>query len=193
MKRGLFFTFLLLFFACFLSAQDLYRPRDIMDAYKNGTRSMDGRPGKNYWQNHGRYDISLSVMPPDRTIRGKETIVYYNNGPDTLHNPVIKLFLNIHKPGAPRDGVAQAGDLTDGVHVDECTVNGTKFNWQENTFINTWQPLHLTNGLVPHDSVRISFDWHYEISLKSGREGMIDSTTYFLAYFYPRVAVYRRL
>jgi hypothetical protein len=26
--------------------------------------------------------------------------------------------------------------------------------------------------------------------LQSGREGMIDSTTYFLAYFYPRVAVF---
>src|SRR5436190_3814641 len=28
------------------------------------------------------------------------------------------------------------------------------------------------------------------MSLQSCREGMIDSTTYFLAYFYPRVAVY---
>ena len=28
------------------------------------------------------------------------------------------------------------------------------------------------------------------ISRESGREGMIDSTTFFLAYFYPRVAVY---
>ena len=36
----------------------------------------------------------------------------------------------------------------------------------------------------------LDFDWHYPISLKSNREGMIDSTTYFLAYFYPRVAVY---
>jgi hypothetical protein len=38
--------------------------------------------------------------------------------------------------------------------------------------------------------VQLSINWHYEISLKSGREGMIDSTTYYLAYFYPRVAVY---
>jgi hypothetical protein len=43
---------------------------------------------------------------------------------------------------------------------------------------------------MPHDSVRLSFDWHYEISLEAGREGMLDSTTYYLAYFYPRVAVY---
>jgi hypothetical protein len=32
--------------------------------------------------------------------------------------------------------------------------------------------------------------WHFNASIQSGREGMIDSTTYYLAYFYPRVAVY---
>ena len=38
--------------------------------------------------------------------------------------------------------------------------------------------------------MRLAFGWHFPISLESGREGMIDPTTYFLAYFYPRVAVY---
>ena len=47
-----------------------------------------------------------------------------------------------------------------------------------------------SKALKPHDSVQLSFDWHYEISLESGREGMIDSTTYYLAYFYPRVSVF---
>jgi Peptidase family M1 domain len=36
----------------------------------------------------------------------------------------------------------------------------------------------------------LSFDWHYDVSLESNREGMLDSTSFFLAYFYPRVAVY---
>jgi hypothetical protein len=43
---------------------------------------------------------------------------------------------------------------------------------------------------MPHDSVRLSFDWHYEISKVANREGVIDSTTFYLAYFYPRVSVY---
>jgi hypothetical protein len=38
--------------------------------------------------------------------------------------------------------------------------------------------------------MQFTFNWHYEISKQSGREGMIDSTAYFLAYFYPRIAVY---
>ena len=44
--------------------------------------------------------------------------------------------------------------------------------------------------LAPGDSVELAFTWHYDVSRQPGREGMIDSTTYFLAYFYPRVAVY---
>lgn len=50
--------------------------------------------------------------------------------------------------------------------------------------------LRLPASVPSGDSIQLSFDWHYEISLESNREGMIDETTYFLAYFYPRVAVY---
>ncbi|HYK44111.1 MAG TPA: M1 family metallopeptidase [Parafilimonas sp.] len=170
-------------------AQGLYMPRDIKQAYKKGTRSFDGNPGKNYWQNRARYDITITAMPPDRNIKGKETITYFNNSPDTLLNPVIKLFLNIHKPGAPRNYGATADYLTTGVEIDALTVDGDKFNSPSNPGIFTWFGLHLSNPLLPHDSIHLTFDWHYTISEQSNREGMIDSTTYFLAYFYPRVAV----
>ena len=151
---------------------------------------MDGKPGKNYWQNHGRYAITITAMPPGRTVKGAETITYINNSPDTLRSPSIKLFLNIHKPGAPREFGATPDYLTPGVHVDECKVNGQKIQVRSDEFVFTNLPVKLPKPLLPHDSVQFSFDWHYEISLRSGREGMIDSTTYFLAYFYPRVAVY---
>ncbi|MBK6636162.1 MAG: hypothetical protein IPG38_19470 [Chitinophagaceae bacterium] len=36
----------------------------------------------------------------------------------------------------------------------------------------------------------MTFDWHYDVSKKSGREGMLDPTSFFLAYFYPRVSVF---
>ncbi|HVZ56755.1 MAG TPA: M1 family metallopeptidase [Chitinophagaceae bacterium] len=175
---------------CPLRAQDLYIPRDVKKAYQAGTRSPDGRPGKKYWQNHARYDITVTALPPDRNVHGTETLTYFNNSPDTLHALVIKLFLNIHKPGAPRDGGAQPDYLTSGMHIDAFSVNGQPRSWKENPYLFTWQPVRLPAALLPGDSIHLSFDWHYEISLQSGREGMIDSTTYFLAYFYPRVAVY---
>ncbi|HMH23320.1 MAG TPA: M1 family metallopeptidase [Puia sp.] len=178
--------------ACALSstAQSLYMPRDIKRAYDKGTRSMDGRPGKNYWQNSARYSITINAAPPDRTVRGKEQITYINNSPDTLRNPVIKLFLNIHKPGAPRVIPASPDYLTPGVHISAFAVNGQSQQWQNNPRYVTNQPFRLPVPLPPHDSVKLSFDWDYQISLESNREGMIDSTSWFLAYFYPRVAVF---
>ena len=107
----------------------LYMPRDVQQAIRNGTRSLDGNPGPKYWQNHGRYTITLTALPPDRTIRGTEQITYANDSPDTLTFLVIKLFLNIHKPGAPRDGGAPPDYLTSGVHIDSFAVNGQPTTW----------------------------------------------------------------
>src|SRR6478672_8124189 len=168
----------------------LSMPRDVQLAFRKGTRSPDGRPGPNYWQNHGRYNIEITALPPDRTIRGTESIVYINNSPDTLANPSIKLFITIHKPGAPRAYGARQDYLTSGVHFDAVTVDGQSQPWQVTDGTFTWRQYPLPKPLFPHDSVRITFKWHYEISLSSNREGMIDSTTWYLAYFYPRVAVY---
>jgi Peptidase family M1 domain len=172
------------------TASSLYMPRDVQAAFRKGTRSPDGRPGPNYWQNRGRYDIAITALPPDRTIRGSEDITYFNNSPDTLNNPVIKLLLNIHKPGARRGGSASADYLTSGVHIDTVIVNRQPVQWTGGDNPSTSQRLKLPTPLLPHDSVHLTFRWHYDISKESGREGMIDSTTWFLAYFYPRVAVF---
>jgi len=172
------------------ASQPLYMPRAVKQAFAKGTRSIDGRPGAKYWQNHGRYSITVTAAPPDRTIRGTEQIVYTNNSPDTLRRLVFKLFINIHRPGAPRDGGASDDYLTSGVHIDAFAVNGAATPWRDDPRYFTWRPVTLATPLAPHDSTRLSIDWHYEISKEAGREGMLDSTTYYLAYFYPRVAVY---
>ncbi len=186
--RLLFLLFV--FFTVQLQAQDLYMPRDIKQAYEKGTRSMDGKVGKNYWQNYGRYNIDITVTPPSRTVKGSETILYVNNSPDTLRNPNIKLFMNIHKAGAPRDGGASADYLTSGMHIDAVKADGKSVKWADNPSVFTNRGLKLPKPLAPHDSVLLTFDWHYDVSVESNREGMLDSTTFFLAYFYPRVAVY---
>ena len=170
-------------------AQDLYIPRDMQKAYKNETRAMDGMPGRNYWQNRARYDISLTALPPDRNIKGSETITYVNNSPDTLRFAVIKLLVNVHQPEAPRDGAVETDYLSKGSKIDKATYNGQPIQVRESPYLRTMTMVRFPAGLAPKDSAKLTFDWHYEISLKSGREGMIDSTTWFLAYFYPRIAV----
>jgi hypothetical protein len=187
-------SILLSAFSCIIllqaQAQNLYIPRDIQRAFNKGTRSYDGKPGANYWENHGHYTISITALPPDRNIKGVEQITYFNNSPDTLKRLNMKLILNIHRPGAARFGNAGADYLTPGVQIDEFLINGTKKDWNNNTASATNQMVALPKALLPHDSVKLDISWHFQVSKQSGREGMIDSTTYYLAYFYPRVSVY---
>ncbi|BAU53572.1 M1 family metallopeptidase [Mucilaginibacter gotjawali] len=173
-----------------VQAQELYMPRDIKRAYEKGTHAMDGKPGKNYWENHGHYHISITAMPPDRTVKGHEVITYFNNSPDTLKRLNMKLILNIHRPGVARFSPAGDDYLTPGVQIDNFLINGTKKDWNNKTMASTNQMVGLLKPLMPHDSVNLDITWHFEVSKQSGREGMIDSTTYYLAYFYPRVSVY---
>lgn len=175
--------------AIITQAQQLYTPRNVQAAYKKGTRSMDGAPGKNYWQNTADYSIAVRLAPPNRTITGRETIVYTNNSPDTIRNPIIKLILNIHTPGAARQSPASPEYLTKGIIIDKYSENGTEKKLRD-AGGNTSLRVSLSKPLFPKTSVTMTFDWHYDVSEESGREGMLDSTTFFLAYFYPRVAVF---
>ncbi|OYV64049.1 MAG: aminopeptidase, partial [Gemmatimonadetes bacterium 21-71-4] len=172
------------------AAQSLYMPRNVKQAYASGTRALDGMPGAKYWQNRGRYSITISALPPDRRVSGTEQITYFNNSPDTLKTLVIKLFPNSHKPGAPRDGGTSVDGLTSGIHIRSFAVNGAAQAWDNSPRFFSWQPVKLPAALAPHDSVRLAFAWYYDLPKRPSRQGVIDSTTFYIAYFYPRVAVF---
>ncbi len=177
-------------FVLHATAQNLYMPRNILQAYNKETRSAMGRPGNKYWQNFGRYNISISAQPPGRMIKGVEQITYYNRSPDSLSALTIRIIANIHKPGALRYTDTDSSYLTSGVHIDTFTVNGRRQRWDEDGNHYTVYPVQLPAALAPGDSVHLGIAWHYDISQRSGREGALDSTTFYLAYFYPRVSVY---
>lgn len=184
-----YFTLATLFSVLFISAnaQTLTMPPEIEQAYAKGTRSLNGKPGKNYWENHGRYNISVSMAPPNKTITGVEQITYFNNSPDTLRSLNMKLIVNVHLAGG-RGGAA--GDRALGITVDNLTINGSKANWDNSAATTTNYMLGLAAPLMPHDSLKMNIDWHYQLAGGRGRDGAIDTTTFYLAYFYPRVSVY---
>lgn len=176
----------LLFQGLFASAQTLTMPPEIQKAYANGTRSLSGKPGKKYWQNHGHYTISLTVAPPDSIIRGVEQITYFNNSPDTLRSLNMKLIVNVHRTG----GRTGKTDTSAGIRVDEIMIRGVKTFWDNSIDTTTNQMVDLPDPLLPHDSIKLNITWHYNLSHGRGREGIIDSTSFYIAYFYPRISVY---
>ena len=179
---------LLLLCAGTVKAQELYMPRNIKKAYLNETRDKSGAPGRHYWQNKGVYDIRLSVHPPGRTVTGTETISYVNNSPYELKSIVLRLINNLHKNQAPRAGYVGKDFLTDGISIDTLVINGVAVKF--NNDVGTTAGVALPSPLASKDSLQLRIAWHYDLSVQSGREGMIDSTTVYMAYAYPRVSVF---
>src|ERR1051325_5292287 len=94
--------FIFLLSSLSVSAQKLSPPVNIQSAIDKQTRSLDGKPGKNYWQNTADYDLKISFDPATRLVSGSEEIIYTNNSPDTLRNFVFKLYPNLYKKGSIR-------------------------------------------------------------------------------------------
>ena len=170
-------------------AQELYMPRNIKDAYAKGTRSMDGKPGKNYWQNHGKYTMEIAVDPKTKFVSGTETIVYENNSNETLKDLVIRFVNNLHKPSAPRSGNVSTDFLSEGLTITSLKIGDDIYKEDAKSW-GTVGNVKLNKPILPHTKVTIAIDWNYPLSKESGREGQIDETTFFVAYSYPRVSVY---
>ncbi|MBS7233480.1 M1 family metallopeptidase [Flavobacterium psychroterrae] len=189
-KKSLQLLFIaFLFLAQNSFAQDLYMPRNIKDAYTKGTRSMDGKPGKNYWQNHGKYTMEISVDPKTKIVTGTETIVYENNSTDTLKNLPIRFVNNLHKPSSPRSGSVSDDFLSDGLTITSLKIAGEVYK-EDGRKWGTVGNIKMKKPVPPHTKVTINIDWNYPLSKESGREGQIDETTFFVAYSYPRVSVF---
>jgi hypothetical protein len=170
-------------------AQDLYMPRNIKDAYANGTRAFDGSPGKNYWQNHGKYSIALTVDAGTKMVSGNENIIYTNNSKDTLKTVAIRFVNNIHKPEAPRSGQVDADFLSAGLKISSFKVDGQIIEVNSADW-GTVADVKLGKPLLPGGKAIFDIEWSYPLSKQSGREGQIAPATFFAAYAYPRISVY---
>lgn len=187
-----FLQFALIAFVLFAQnnfAQELYMPRNIKKAYENGTRSKDGKPGANYWQNRGKYNMEISVDPKTRIVTGTETIIYENNSKDTLRNLVIRFVNNLHKPSSPRGGEVNNDFLSDGLTITSLKIENEVYKEDARNW-GTVGNVKLVKPISPHSKTIINIQWNYPLSKESGREGQIDETTFFVAYSYPRVSVY---
>ncbi|ANH83495.1 aminopeptidase [Niabella ginsenosidivorans] len=189
MKKLPFLTALLILLCGAVAAQELYMPRNIQKAIAKGTRATTGLPGAKYWQNRGSYEISATVNTAQKTVSGKERIVYANNSPDTLHTVFIRFVNNIHKPEAPRAGPVSKDFLTTGLHILSFAVDGAAYTVNSDDW-STINSVKLQTPIAPGTRATFDIEWDYPLSKLSGREGQIDPNTFFCAYFYPRISVY---
>lgn len=190
MKRMFFSIFLLLFFSGSFAQPKLNIPSNIQAAFNKQTRSADGKPGKNYWQNTADYDLKINFDPVTRLLTGTETIDYVNNSPDTLKQIWFKLYPNIYKKGNVRSMAVDSSDLTDGVAITSFSMNGTNYSRQQLRINGTNMTINVP-AITHGQHAQISISWNYVLNRHSHiRTGEIDPGADFVAYFFPRIAVY---
>ncbi len=185
----------LLIAALFLEAQTSSKmPLEIAKAYQEGTRSNDGNPGPNYWQNSSNYIIDAELLSEDSKLVGSESIMYFNNSPDTLRKIVMRLYPDIYKKGNARSWSIGNDDLTDGTIISKLIVNGIPFDLDDSKKVyrsTTNMFITLNEKLLPGDSLQIETDWEFDIPRKQWiRFGNYGNDRFFIAYWYPQIAVY---
>jgi hypothetical protein len=172
----------------------LFRHRNLEKAYEKGSRSNDGTPGAKYWQNRSIYNIEARLEPKTRRLNGVATIKYKNNSPDTLKNFIFKLAHDRYRKGSLRDFDVTPSDVTEeGVLITELKMNGTEVDLAKRRRGNTQLRLDLrSNPIAPGAETTFNVSWAYTLPAgeDAARECACDSTTFFIPYWYPEVAVY---
>jgi hypothetical protein len=176
-----------------VESQEIYVPAEYQDAYEDGTRSLDGKAGADYWQNHSDYKINVTLDPLESTVNGTATIVYFNHSPDTLDRIVIRLYQNLNRAGTVKDFPLDEKDFGEGMVISSLTVNKKQYAVPGDTNLeNTGTNLAVKDvTLLPGRQANINISWSFRVPRKNiVRTGQYDSTTFFIAYWYPQMAVY---
>ncbi len=190
-KPGRIIALLLLIsgFQAGLFAQELYHPLNFRNSVKKGARTVYGKPGPDYWQNSSDYTIDVKFNPETRIVSAKAVITYENNSEDTLRKIVLRNYPDFYRKDAMRDYYASDADEGDGLILDSVYVNGQLFS--EKKIDRDLTLMKVFTNLAPNSSVTLKIVWHYTLNAGSHvRMGKIDESSFFLAYFFPRIAVY---
>jgi len=180
-------------------------PVEFRRAVRRGTRTATGVPGTRYWQQYARYRLSARLDVAAKTLAGTAHIVYLNNSPDTLWLLTLQVLQNFHTTGVPRQ---EPAEITGGMQFTRVAAAGRTIRPGEVRQVRDGseeaspEPAYQARGTTmgirpprpvpPRDSIALDFEWSFRIprSGVGGRMGWDADDLFFLAYWYPQMAVY---
>ncbi len=169
--------------------QNLPMTANFQNAYNKQTRSLNGSPGAKYWQNKADYDLKVNFNPATRLVKGTVKVVYKNSSPDTLNELWFKLYPNLYKAGSAPKSI-QKEDIGEGVKITSFSAD--KKMKDTASLITDGTNMHTAiTPLLPGKSITLNIEYYYTLNKGSHtRTGQVDSGSAFIAYFFPRIAVY---
>lgn len=163
-------------------------------------RSSSGRPGPQYWQQRVDYRIEATLDVQRNELRGRETIHYMNNSPDTLTYLWLHLEQNICAQGSITSNLNQpplvfqdavfdfsCKGFRGGLTLQPVTSGGGALR----TMVDgTIMRVDLARPLAPRQALDLEIGWTFPVpQYGAGRMGS-DGPLYQIAQWYPRLAVY---
>jgi hypothetical protein len=168
-------------------------PLAVRAAVERGTRTTTGEPGPRYWQQWARYRLTGTILPSEKRVRGSAEIVYFNRSPMPLPVLVLELAQNLHAPGSPR---GEPAEVTGGMELARVAAAGrtlgTEGTGARYGVDGTRLLIQTSRPVAPGDSIVLEIDWSFRVPQQgaSGRMGWDGDDLFFLAYWYPQMAVY---
>lgn len=169
----------------------------------NNSRTADGKPGAQYWQNRADYNVLVSFDTLTRKIEGKATITYTNNSPVTLTFVWLAVTQNrfrkdsrtalLTPPAGTRFGVQE---YTDGcrIHQLQAGVGGQPLKKAVYDITDTYVKVQLPAPLKPGDKAVMEVAYDFTLPFNgSDYFGILSAAhgkVFQFAGLFPRVVVY---
>ena len=172
----------------------------IRRAYDAGTRDMSGRPGPNYWQPWTDYRIHSRLDTEAKRVDGTVHMVYHNNSPRPLPVLALQLIQNVHAEGAVRN---REMEVTGGMEITRVVAGGDTLaeitrsgrpmgSGGGYAVLGTTMMLRVPRSVPSRDSLVLEVGYGFTIpeAGAGGRMGYNGGNLFYLAYWYPQMAVY---
>lgn len=176
----------------------------LLVSFFSGSTLLHAQHG--YWQQKADYNIQVELDDKDHTLEGKETIVYWNNSPDTLYKMYFHLYFNAFQPGSMMDEKSlhivdpdrRVGSRISKLKKDEegyCHVTKLKINGKSPAVLveqGTILEITLAEPIAPGTKNTIQLDFESQIPIQIRRTGRDNSEgiDYSMAQWYPKLSEY---
>lgn len=201
-----FYTYILLgsmFFSCG-SSQTAKSPT-AAEPEQTPTPVAKTSPNPCYWQQHVDYKMEIDMDVENYQYKGKQTLVYTNNSPDTLNKVFYHLYFNAFQPGSEMDVRSRTIADPDSrvkdrisklkpneigyIKVNSLKQNGVEINHKT---VGTVLEVDLAAPIQPGESVTFDmlFDAQVPVQIRRSGRNNKEGVALSMAQWYPKLAEY---
>lgn len=158
-----------------------------------------------YWQQEVDYTMDIDVDADANRFSGKQTLVYTNHSPDTLHRVFYHLYYNAFQPGSMMDVRSRTimdpdrrvGDRISTLKEDEIGYQMIHSLAQDGQNLDfriqgTIMEVELTSPILPGTSTTFEMEFEAQVPLQIRRTGRdnAEGIRFSMSQWYPKISQY---